>query len=86
MKHLLSRLVQWMIRRWDLDDGLYKVEVQNTHGYRRNDTLAIWTTTDESVANYVKIRYVCGDYCLVVRSWPKKVTTKCGIQTGPKVY
>jgi len=83
MKHLLSRLVQWMIRRWGLDDGLYKVEVGNTHGILRGDTLAVWGADD---IHYVRVQFTCPPYHIIVRSWPKKVTTKCGIQTGPKVY
>jgi hypothetical protein len=83
MKRLLSCLVQWMIRRWGLDDGLCLVQVQNTYGYRQDDTLAIWAGDGP---HYVKVRFICGPEHLIVRSWPKKVTTRDGIQVMPKVY
>jgi len=84
MRGLLSRLVQWMIRRWDLDDGLVKIEVQHTYGIYEKDTLAVWTHEDETF--YIKVRFVCQPGHIIARRWPKKVNTRNGVQVMPKAY
>jgi len=71
MRGLLSRLVQWMIRRWDLDDGLSEVWCSNGDGFREGDVVGIWMDAHPDDMQYFQVRFVIRKDRFIMRRCPR---------------